>query len=121
MVLELNTFVYRTLSKLSYKVFDKKPPAGTPYPFIQYQVNEPFRNISPRLFTLVIDVWDRNNSSQQAEKVTAEVDKLIEELSYQNNCLQVKVKRQSINKLEDEDAEIKRRQLTYQLRVFKIC
>lgn len=120
-MIKLFTFVYGQLNDLGYGVFDKLPPAKTPYPFIQYRVDEPYRNNNPKLFTLTIDVWDRNNSSFRAETVASEIDDVLEELVYKDDCLSANVKRQSRLQVSDPDDGIKRRQLTYQIRVFDIC
>lgn len=115
---KLLTFVYSHLSSLGYSIYDKKPPEGTEYPFIEYGINETFRNVNPKLYTLTIDVWDRGNSTYQVETIASQIDLVLEDLSYSNTDTQVKVKRQSRLKLEDTDATLKRRQLNYQLRVF---
>ena len=112
------SFIYTQLNSFGYKVFDKRPPANTAYPFIEYGVNEPFRNVHPIFYTLTIDVWDRDQSSFRVETLASDIDDLLENMAYSDSDIQVKVKRQTRLKLDDSDIEIKRRQLIYQLRVF---
>lgn len=118
---KLLTFVYNQLNDLGYGVYDKMPPPKTQYPFIYYSVDEPYRNINPTLYTLTIDVWDRNQGTYRVEDVADKIDNKLEKKSYSDECISATVTRQSRNKIEDTDAEIKRRRLTYQLRVFDIC
>lgn len=117
----LLTFAYQTLKKTGYKVFGKKPPLETNYPFIEYEVNQSMRAVSPNIYMLTVTVWDRSNSTQRVETVTDEADAVLEGVSYQDECVQVKVKRQSRMTIPDEDKEIQRRELIYELRVFEIC
>lgn len=120
-MIELLKFVYGQLSVLGHGVYDDLPPAGTKYPFIQYTVYEPYRNNNPELYTLTVDIWDRNNGTFRVETVTSEVDAILENLYYNNECISATVKRQSRQPVGDPDQEIKRRQLNYQIRLFDIC
>lgn len=112
-------FIYNELTKLGYKVYDSRPPANVPYPFIEYSADIPFRNINPLLYVLTINIWDRAETSVTVETVADDIDNLIENLSYIDEHIQVKVKSQARQQIDDPDIEIKRRLLTYQLRVFK--
>ena len=120
-MIKLFEFVYSQLDNFGSDVFDKTPPPKTPYPFIQYRVDEPYRNSNPNLYMLTVDIWDRNDSTYRLENLAKEVDDALEELLYTDECLSAKFKRQSRLRVEDIDDGIKRRQLTYQIRVFDIC
>lgn len=118
---ELLKTIYGKLKVLGYNVYNELPAAEVPYPFIEYKVNEVYRNVNPKIYTLTIDVWDRNDSVQRVEVLTSQVDAIMEEVVHLDTCLSIKVRRQSRLNVADQDARIKRRQLEYQLRVFGIC
>ena len=115
---KLLTFAYNNLKEHGYKVYDNRPMSNVEVPFIEYGIDIPLRNTNPLLATLTIDVWDRRNSTATVELLTNDIDEGLENLSYSDEYIQVKVKRQGRYKVDDEDVEVKRRQLIYQLRVF---
>ena len=115
---KLLTFAYNNLKKHGYKVYDNRPMDNVDVPFIEYGIDIPLRNTNPLLATLTVDVWDRRNSTTTVELLTNDIDEGLENLSYSDEYIQVKVKRQGRYKVDDEDPEVKRRQLIYQLRVF---
>lgn len=115
---KLLSFAYDNLKTHGYKVYRTRPMESVAYPFIQFDVGIVLRNVNPLLATLTIDIWDRNFSDENIEELANDVDDGLENLSYGDESIQVKVKRQSRQKVEDIDIGIQRRQLTYQLRVF---
>ena len=115
---KLLTFVYNKLKETGLEVYDKSPPARTPYPFLKYEVAIPYRHVNPLIAELTVDIWDNSTGSYNIEMLANTVDFTFENLSYQDEFIQVKAKRQFRSKLEEPEQELKRRQLKYQLRTF---
>lgn len=117
----LLSFVYEELRILGVSVYNKQPPTKAEYPFIKYQINQSYRETYPSVYSLTIDVWDRNDSTYRVENLTDKVDSLMENLTLIDECMSITSKRQTRLNVSDPDAEIKRRRLEYQLRVFRQC
>lgn len=116
---ELLTTVYTKLKELNVKVFDKRPSSSTEYPFLIYRVEEPFVNVSPAIYTLVLNIWTENNSYEQVERLASEANDKLRDLSLSSEKLSIKFKKASEYRIEDPNKDIKRKEITYQLRVFE--
>lgn len=115
---EIITATYNKLKDAEVRVVDQRPPVGTAYPFIHYTINEPSVNVNPSLFTLIVDIWTESKSYLQVEQLATVVNKEFADDVVLSKSLMAKIKKTSELRISDENVDIKRKRIVYQMRVF---
>ena len=119
-MVEANKVIYRELKKLNISVFDTKPQYSTQYPFITYDISESYRSVSPIIYKLTVNVWTKGGNYELLEDISQKVNKLLYDSVFYGEDIAIKSKKMYEERIPDEDYEVKRKEIAYQLRRFNI-
>jgi len=126
-VIELKKMIHAFLKTKSDKVFDGWARPGTPPPYVTYSLESSFTddNMVMERFALTIDIWDNKPlDTTDLEILTGEIDGngditdatgLHRRHYYSNGIVAADFYRDGRYDIEDEDPNIRRRQLRYEV------
>lgn len=111
--------VYEKLKMTNLKVYDNRPAQFTNFPFIIYDLNELSYDENPTTYTLNIDVWTKGNDFLSLEQICSRLNEIINRKLFSEEDLEYRAIKLNENRIKDEDELIKRKRISYELRVFK--
>jgi hypothetical protein len=129
-VIEFKKMIDVFLLTKADRVFDGWAPPNTQYPFVTYTLSNSYtdENMVMERFYLIIDVWDNKPLDTTAlETLVGTIDGdghitaatgLHRKHYYVSGTLAADTYRESRNDIEDEDYNIRRRQLRYEVLVY---
>ena len=117
----LKQAIYSLIDSVAERVYDSRTPTTKTYPYtnITYpsmgEADESFR----RNIILELDIWDNETDTTALEALTDAIDKKLNR--YVDTSLYFRIYRLNPYRLELDDADenIRRRQLRYQILIFK--
>ena len=120
-MIPLKQSIYQRVSQVADRVYDSRTPSEKEYPYVNItyptigEVDESFR----QNIILELDVWDNLADTTRLENLTDAIDKKLNR--YVSNDLYFRIYRLSPYRIELDDADenIRRRQLRYQILIFK--
>ena len=108
--------VYRSLKELNIKTYQGQPEMGAGFPSIIYTIDEPIRTDTPRTLVASIVVQTKEKAQDEAEDIANNIDRLLDRNIYHTDKYYIRFLRQSRNTLGDPNPQIKRIEISYQLR-----
>lgn len=117
MMNKLLELILQTLKTKHDRVYHEVAPDNAEYPYIVFNVSDGFKSHRDDL-TLIIDIWDRNNSSMGIEDLTDSIDNLLDKANIHNEFVLTTFYRQTRMKVEDPDTKLKRRQLRFNAQTY---
>lgn len=121
-MLDLYDYIKNKLQPLNVKIYTDYIPADAVYPYIQLQFSNSVPNGYGELDLMQLDIWDKNQSEENAESIADSVDNIFKRLNETNDnfCIQIyryyPYYRLSI---PVTDAEIRRRELRYTIKIYR--
>ena len=100
------------------RVYHEHAPSDAVFPYLVYEVTEGFKNGCRDDLTLIIDIWDRNQSSMEIEELTDTIDRLFDNANLPTDYVLPTFYRESRLKIEDPDKTLKRRQLRFSVQTY---
>lgn len=100
------------------RVYHEQAPINAIFPYIVFEVTTGFKNGERDDLTLIIDIWDRNQSSMEIEDLTDKIDNLFHNENLPTNEVLPTFFRENRLKVEDPDKTLKRRQLRYSVQTY---
>jgi hypothetical protein len=129
-VVELKKMIFAFLKTVTSRVypFDAVDPNAV-YPYTTYKLESSITDDNQKMerFLLLIDNWDNNPDTTNLEKVTGDIDGDGDKVSasglhnkkyFVSDTLQACLYRDSRLEIPDDDANIKRRQLRYEVQAY---
>lgn len=114
---KLLELILKTLKTKHGRVYHENAPQNAEYPYIVFNINDGLKSHRDDLI-LIIDIWDRNDSSMRIEDLTDMIDTLLDEANLPNEFVLPTFYRQQRLKVEDEDKTLKRRQLRFNVQAY---
>ncbi|HSQ88097.1 tail completion protein gp17 [Romboutsia sp.] len=114
---KLLELILQTLKTKHPRVYHEDAPSNAEYPYIVFNVNDGFKTHRDDL-VLIIDIWDRNDSSIVIEDLTDTIDKLLDESNLPNEFVLPTFYRQQRFKVEEPDKKLKHRQLRFNIQTY---
>ena len=117
----LKQAIYSLINAVATRVYDSRTPTTKIYPYVNIiyptigEADESFR----QNIILELDIWDNETDTTALETLTDAIDKKLNR--YVDNGLYFRVYRLNPYRfeLDDSDENIRRRQLRYQILIFK--
>ena len=117
----LKQAIYSLIDSVADRVYDSRTPTNKTYPYVNInypsigEADESFR----QNIILELDIWDNETDTTALETLTDAIDKKLNR--YVSNNLYFRIYRLNPYRLEldDGDENIRRRQLRYQVLIFK--
>lgn len=88
------------------------------YPYIVYNLPNSFANGRQEIFNLDVDVWSYGADTTELETITRQVEKGLDMYKYIDENIQFSIYKRNRLNVEDDDKQIKRRKLIFELRYY---
>lgn len=108
-----------TLKGLHPNVYHENAPKDSKYPYIVFNVDDGFKTHRDD-YILIVDIWDRNESSMDIEELTDKIDQYLHGKNLPNEYVLPTFFREQRLKIEDPDKTLKRRQLRFDIQTYFI-
>ena len=119
--IELRKVVTSLLKQVNGSVHYENATDKTPYPYIVYEfASVDFGNIGRDDVILTIDIWDKNSSSVTVETLADNVEKVLNNTNNPTDTVLPTFYIMSRNSIRDEDKNIRRRELRFQIQNYYI-
>ncbi|WP_297634770.1 hypothetical protein [uncultured Clostridium sp.] len=118
--LELRKLIKENLKTLGIEIFYEKNNKKEPkYPYIVYEIEESsFMYIEREDSILTINVWDKNDSTQQVENLAKAAKDMFLYANIPTETILPTFYLENILSIQDEDKQIKRRQLRIKVEMY---
>ena len=118
-MIELRKVIVRELRKHHDKVYYHKAPADIEFPYIVYDFPNSFMNDDQEVFNFDVDVWDNRNDTTELETLASNIWREFNRYRYVDDNIQLSIYRENrLPPLDEQEKNIKRRKLIFQLRYF---
>lgn len=121
-MIELQKFIVGELKKVSQRVFLEQAADGAAFPYVVYRLPISDENNRREDFMLEIDMWDRpaNGSTVALQNLSDAIDNALNRLIYTDSAgWNARFYRVNRLMVPDPDAAIRRRQLRYEVKVYR--
>lgn len=97
----------------------QRAPRDATFPYVVYDFPNSFENEDQEIFNFDVDIWDNNEDTTNLETIASTFWKLFNRYHYIDDDIQFSVYRDNrLPPLDEEENNIKRRKLIFQLRYF---
>lgn len=112
--IELRKVITNLLKQVNSNIYYEEAKSNAEFPYIVYELTSVNLNNYPRddIF-LIIDVWDKNKSTQTVEILADKVEKTLNMINNPTNAVLPTFYLNDRMSIRDEDKSIKRRQLKF--------
>ncbi|WP_424765695.1 hypothetical protein [Paenibacillus sp. sgz302251] len=118
-MINLLQYIFDTLKAIHPKVFLETVPNGSVFPYITYSLPTSGGSEYREDFILEIDIWDNKPlDTTELETITNNIDKAMNRTYEINDEFQCSIYRINRLMLPDQDVNIRRRQLRYQVKYY---
>ena len=119
--IELRKVITSILRKTNTEVYYENATDTALYPYIVYELESiNWGTVGRDDVYLIIDVWDKNDSSLNVEVITDKVEDLLNNLNAPTNLVLPTFYKESRRALQDEDKSIRHRQLRFVIQNYYI-
>lgn len=112
------TSIYSRLKELNINVYDSRPAEFSEFPFIIYSLDETSVNSNPQTLSLVVDLWAKGEDYSNLETLCSKLNAIMTKEVKDVEVLNYRVIKQNENRIPDENLEIKRKRIAFEVRVF---
>lgn len=116
---ELRKALITMMSQVNPKIYEATP-STKPYPYLRYELAEMYHEDGLTVMELEVNVIDYGKSSRVVEDQADELQYLLHRAYYINGVIQFRVYKNDRQKVEEEDKEIIRRRLTFEIRLHEL-
>lgn len=118
-MIELRKVIVRELRKHHDKVYYHKVPADIEFPYIVYDFPNSFMSDDQEIFNLDVDIWDNRDDTTELEALASNIWRAFNRYRYMDDNVQFSIYRENrLPPLDEQEKNIKRRKLIFQLRYF---
>ena len=117
---EMRKEITRLLKTLTANVYYDQAPDDATNPYLVYELMELNHDEGKTLLELEINALDYGTNTTPIENLCDEIQYLLHRLSYINAFIQFRVYRGLRQKVEEEDKQIIRRRLTFEVHLHQL-
>lgn len=117
---EMRKEITRLLKTLTTNVYYDQAPDDATNPYLVYELMEIGHDEGKTLLELEINALDYGTNTTPIENLCDEIQYLLHRLSYINAFIQFRVYRGLRQKVEEEDKQIIRRRLTFEVHLHQL-
>lgn len=117
-MLELRKVLNTLLKTHHPQVYYQRATDKARFPYIIYNLPNSYDNEQQEVFALDVDIWDNESDTTAIETLTGQMWKVFNSYHYIDNEIQFTTHRSSRLTLDEDDINIKRRKLIFELRCF---
>lgn len=115
-MIELRKAINSFLKQHHPRVYHQRATDQAVFPYIVYNLPNSFDNEQQEVFNLDVDVWDKGNDTTPIETLSGDLWRVLNRFEYIDPNIQFTVYRASRLTLDEDDINIKRRKLIFELR-----
>ena len=117
---ELRTELQRLLKTVTTNVHYDIAPSATSFPYLVYEISELTSNYGKTLMELEINVFDYGDDTNNVEIIADELQDKLHKNYFINDKIQFVVYRGLRGKVEENDKQIIRRRLTFEIQLHEL-
>lgn len=117
-MIELRTALREIIKQYHPRVYYQNAPSTAHYPYIVYNLPNSFDNEQQEVFNLDIDLWNLGAGTTELETLANNLWKVFNNYYHIDPNMQFSIHRANRLSLEDDNPDIKRRKLIFELRYF---
>lgn len=118
-MMQLRTELTKQLKILHPRVYFMEAPSSAQYPYIIFDLPNSFSNEDQDIFVFDVDIWDKTDDTTDLETLADKVWENLNNTKIFNDYMQVSIYKDKRLTIRDDDPQIKRRKLIFELRYFK--
>ncbi|MBS4191191.1 hypothetical protein KHA94_13460 [Bacillus sp. FJAT-49705] len=101
------------------QVYFQKVPHTAQFPYIVFNLPNAYSNEQQEVFNLDVDIWDNRSDTSELESLASKLWKELNYYKHTDDHIQFSIYRENrLPSLDEDDTNIKRRKLIFQLRYF---
>ena len=116
----LRTELQRLFKTLTSNVYYDIALDTAPYPYLVYELSELTFDYGKTLIELEVNIFDYGSSSSAVEILADTLQETLNKYYFINDKIQFTVYKASKNKIEEEDKNIIRRRLTFEIQLHEL-
>ncbi|WP_067725371.1 hypothetical protein [Oceanobacillus damuensis] len=120
--LEIRKVIENLLIDVAPRLFYEKAAKDTPYPYAVYEISDSIDDGSLEDMELEVNGWDKpsNGSSIELATLMGNIDNKLHRSINNSNGVFFSIYRENRRAIRDPDESIRRRQMTYQIRLMGV-
>ncbi|ALY08070.1 hypothetical protein BhaS171_00014 [Bacillus phage vB_BhaS-171] len=117
-MIEIRKALHTFLRQYHSRVYFQSAPTTATFPYIVYDLPNSFTDEELEVFNLDIDVWDNQADTTTLETLASSLWRALDHYQYIDQQIQFVLYKENRLTVIDEDPNIKRRKLIFQMRYF---
>lgn len=118
-MINLRRTILQKLRTYHNRVYYQNAPKDAVFPYVVFNFPNSFDNENQEVFNLDVDVWDNKSDTTEIETITSNIWRGLNRYRYLDDDIQFSVYRDNrLPTLDEDEINIKRRKLIFQLRYF---
>lgn len=118
--IEIRKIITKALKEQNINVYYEEADKNATFPYMVYELKNSPVYLNRDDLILTIDIWDKDNKSERIEIITDNVEKLSNKNRWSEGNTYATLYLTSRVPIRDEDKQIKRRQLTFEVKSYYI-
>lgn len=106
----------KILREVNPNIYYENAPDDAPFPYIVYSIGSSYNNRPNAIYTLDIDVWDKNTSSKRVDELLSQINKKLNMTNYIDDKIQFSLFYDRTINSGSEDKTLKRKTIIFELR-----
>lgn len=122
-MIKLREVLQGILAGVHPRVFFNRAPSGAQFEYLVYSLPSSYMLDEQEIWVLDVDIWDRDDANEDSaiiDSLTNEVAHRLHRLRHVGPDIAFVIYRENRFVLDDDDPRIRRRKVTFQLRVFDL-
>lgn len=117
---ELRKALTATLKTVATNVYYEQAPDNATYPYLVFDLTDIYHQDGKTLMELEVNVLDYGTNTASAELIADTLQETLHRADYINSFLQYRLYRGLRQKVEEEDKQLIRRRLTFELHLHQL-
>lgn len=118
-MINIRIAIKQALEEYHSRVHYQRAPSDIIFPYVVYDFPNSFMNGDQEVFNLDVDIWDNKNDTTELETLASNIWREFNKYHYLDDNIQFSIYRDNrLPPLDEDDKNIKRRKLIFQLRFF---
>ena len=119
-MINLRKATHQLLREIHPRVYYQRAPKDAVFPYVVYDFPNSFMETNQEIFNLDVDVWTNQNDTTELETIASTIWKALNRYRHIDNDIQFSIYRMNrLPPLDEDEINIKRRKLIFQLRYFE--
>lgn len=118
-MIHLRREIIQLLRQYHDRVYFQKAPNNIAFPYVIYDFPNSFMDGDQEVFNLDIDIWDNKDDTTELEQMASSIWKGLNRYRHLDEDIQFSIYRENrLPPLDEDEKNIKRRKLIFQVRYF---